>query len=95
MAGAILLGSVAHARDESRATFRGGAKLPGGDGADLVRWRCTFCHSMDPPSLPRQDLSGWTETVDRMIRWGVPLPPVEREIVIRYLVIHFGPESRP
>lgn len=67
-----------------------GAALPQGDGAELVLGRCTICHSMDAPSLPRQDHGAWTETVDRMIRWGAPLLPEEREIIIRYLVVHFG-----
>lgn len=57
----------------------------------MVFARCTFCHSMDAPSLPRQDGSAWAEAVDRMIRWGAPLTSEEREVIIRYLVGHFGP----
>lgn len=66
------------------------AGLPEGDGAELVRWRCTICHYIEGPGLPRQDRAGWMETVDRMIRFGVPLRATEREIVIRYLSTHFG-----
>lgn len=64
--------------------------LPEGEGAELVRWRCTVCHHLDGPNLPRQDLSGWTQTVELMIRWGAPIRPKEREVIIRYLAEHFG-----
>lgn len=63
--------------------------LPDGKGAELVRWRCTICHYMDAPSLG-QDRTGWTETVDKMIRWGAPLRAEDREAVIQYFVDHFG-----
>jgi len=71
------------------------AGLPEGKGLDLVRWRCTVCHNLDGPNLPRQDRAGWTQTVDLMIRWGAPLRPNEREIVIGYLAEHFGPTRSP
>lgn len=69
--------------------------LPDGPGADLVRWRCSVCHAIDGPQLPRQDREGWTKTVDSMIRWGAPIRPAEREAVIQYLVRHFGPARLP
>lgn len=71
------------------------AGLPEGKGAELVRWRCTVCHQTDGANLPRQDLEGWTKTVDMMIRWGAPLRPDERDVVIRYLAEHFGPKRSP
>ena len=91
----ILLGSVAHPWGGPRVAFSQAAALPQGDGAELVLGRCTICHSLDAPSLPLQDHGGWTETVDRMIRWGAPLPAEEREIIVRYLVVHFGAADRP
>lgn len=71
------------------------AGLPEGEGAELVRWRCTLCHSMEGRGLQRLDGAGWTETVDRMIRFGTPLAAREREIVIRYLIKHFGAARSP
>lgn len=71
------------------------AGLPEGKGIDLVRWRCTVCHNLDGPNLPRQDRTGWTQTVDLMIRWGAPIHPNEREIVIGYLAEHFAPGRSP
>lgn len=92
---AVLLGVVLIPWGATKVAWSQGAALPQDEGDNLVQWRCTFCHSMDAPSLPRLDRSGWTEIVDRMIRWGAPLPPEEREIVIRYLVRHFGALPRP
>lgn len=66
------------------------AGLPEGNGAELVRRHCTICHSVNGPSLARQDRAAWTEIVDRMIRWGAPIRAKEREIVIQYLSDHFG-----
>ena len=71
------------------------AGLPEGNGVELVRWRCTLCHGVDGPGLLRQDRASWTDTVDRMIRFGAPLRAKEREIVIRYLVEHFGVTRSP
>lgn len=71
------------------------AGLPERKGVDLVRWRCTVCHNLDGPNLPRQDRAGWTQTVDLMIRWGAPLRPNERELVIGYLAEHFAPTRSP
>lgn len=71
------------------------AGLPEGKGIELVRWRCTVCHNLDGPNLPRQDRTGWTQTVDLMIRWGAPIRPNERETVIGYLAEHFAPGRSP
>lgn len=87
---AVFLGFLGFPESGPRITTGQDAAFPEGKGAELVRWRCTFCHSIDAGSLPRQDLQGWTETVDRMIRWGTPLGPEEREILLRYLTAHFG-----
>jgi len=89
----ILLGSAGHPWGGAWIASDQEAVLP--QGADLVRWRCTFCHGFDPPIPPPQNRDGWTETVDRMIRMGTPLTPEEREIIIRYLSTRFGKSSPP
>jgi len=71
------------------------AGLPEGKGVELVRWRCTVCHNLDGQNLPRQDRAGWTQTVEFMIRWGAPIRPTERDVVIGYLAEHFGPTRSP
>jgi len=76
---------VGHPGDGPRIASSEGAALPQGDGVELVRSRCMICHGMDAPSLPRQDHSGWTETVDRMIANGAELNEEERAAVIEYL----------
>lgn len=74
--------------------FGQGESLPPGEGAQLMLSRCTLCHSLGIRILPRQDWAGWEETVDRMIRFGAPVSPAEREVLIQYLVEHFGATTR-
>ncbi|MFN3477140.1 MAG: hypothetical protein ACK4Z6_06250, partial [Candidatus Methylomirabilales bacterium] len=74
--------------------FGQGESLPPGEGAKLMLSRCTLCHSLGIRILPHQDRTGWEETVDRMIRFGAPLLPPEREVLIQYLVEHFGASTR-
>lgn len=68
------------------------APLPPGEGGEVMVKRCTLCHGMS--NLPRRDRAGWEETVDKMIRFGAPLLPPEREVLIQYLVEHFGASTR-
>jgi hypothetical protein len=34
----------------------------------------------------------WTTVVDKMIRWGAPVSPAEREFVLDYLSGYYGPQ---
>jgi thiosulfate/3-mercaptopyruvate sulfurtransferase len=67
-----------------------GKPSPGGevttsDGENLVKERCTVCHSLDRVNKAHKDKSGWEELVNKMIGNGAKLNDAERQAVIDYL----------
>lgn len=66
-------------------------QLPPGPGMGLVKSRCLTCHEADIITSQRLSLTGWTNSVGKMVRWGATITPEEREIVQPYLAQHFGP----
>jgi competence protein ComEA len=59
---AILLSTVA----ASAQTPEPGAKLPPGDGRDLVMKTCSKCHTPDIVAEQTLDADGWKELVNQM-----------------------------
>jgi cytochrome c5 len=65
--------------------------LPAGAGLDVLNKRCISCHEADIISGQKLSLTGWTRSVDKMVRWGATVPPEEREVLQSYLAQHFAP----
>jgi hypothetical protein len=54
-----------------------------------------MCHSVEIAVQQRLGLRGWSETLDRMITYGAPIPPADKEKLMAYLLRHFrDPEGR-
>ena len=51
---------------------------------------CLPCHDARIIMQQQLDRHNWTKVVDKMIRWGTPVPPEDREPLIAYLAEHFG-----
>jgi cytochrome c5 len=66
-------------------------QLPPGPGMGLVKSRCLTCHEADIITSQKLSLTGWTNSVAKMVRWGATITPQEREIVQPYLAQHFAP----
>jgi mono/diheme cytochrome c family protein len=66
-------------------------ELPPGAGRDEVVSRCLTCHESDLVAQQRLTAAAWGREVDKMIRWGAPVAPSERDAVIAYLAAHFSP----
>jgi cytochrome c5 len=66
-------------------------QLPPGPGADVLKSRCLSCHESDIVTSQKLSLTGWTNSVAKMIRWGSQITPQEREVLQPYLALHFGP----
>ena len=67
-------------------------QLPAGPGLDVMNRRCVACHESDIISSQKLTLTGWTRSVDKMVRWGAAITPEERDILQPYLAQHFAPE---
>lgn len=66
-------------------------QLPAGAGLDVMNKRCISCHESDIISSQKLSLTGWTRSVDKMVRWGAMITPEEREVLQPYLAQHFAP----
>jgi cytochrome c5 len=73
----LVLASVA-------CTPSGQAVQPAG-GAELVKSKCTLCHSMDRINQANKDRAAWAETVERMRTAGAVLTDAEASQVVEYL----------
>jgi cytochrome c5 len=66
-------------------------QLPAGPGADVLKSRCVICHEADIITSQKLSLTGWTNSINKMVRWGSPITAEEREVLQPYLAQHFAP----
>ena len=64
------------------------AALPQTPGWELVM-RCVMCHSVEIAVQQRLGPEGWSDTLDRMIKYGAPIPPEDKQRLMAYLLRHF------
>jgi cytochrome c5 len=67
-------------------------QLPPGPGADLLKSRCMICHEADIITSQKLSLTGWTNSVNKMVRWGSQITGEERAVLQPYLAQHFSPK---
>ena len=70
-----------------------GAASMAQQGPAVVNTRCTLCHSGDLITQQRLDRAAWTRVVDKMIKWGAPVNPEEREALLNYLAASYSPTT--
>ena len=66
-------------------------QLPAGPGADVLKSRCTICHESDIITAQKLSLTGWTNSINKMVRWGSQITAEERAVLQPYLATHFAP----
>lgn len=64
--------------------------LPRDRDQQMVTGRCIICHSLEMIAQQRQTRAEWAVIVDRMITYGMPVAPGERERILVYLAKHLG-----
>jgi len=68
--------------------------LPEGTGkAEVVRF-CTECHPPGNFRKTRHDKDEWTDAVADMVERGAKGTPAELAVVVDYLTLNFGPDSK-
>jgi hypothetical protein len=68
--------------------------IPQTPGWELIM-RCVICHSVEIAVQQRLGPQGWSETLDRMIKYGAPIPPDDKKKLMVYLLRHYrDPEGR-
>lgn len=66
-------------------------QLPPGAGADVMKSRCVICHEADIITSQKLSLTGWTNSINKMVRWGSQITAEERAVLQPYLAQHFAP----
>lgn len=56
-----------------------------------MKAKCISCHDADIITQQKLSLTGWTNSVAKMIRWGAQVTPEERDVLQPYLAAHFAP----
>ena len=64
--------------------------LPQDPDQQFVTGRCVICHSLEMIAQQRQTRAEWAVIVDRMISYGMPMQPGDREQILTYLAKHLG-----
>lgn len=59
--------------------------LPAGAGKGVLLRACTRCHAVALITQQRKPPAEWAKTVDKMVGWGAPLPPEEKQTLVDYL----------
>lgn len=67
-------------------------QLPEGPGSEVLKSRCVICHESDIITSQHLSLAGWTNSINKMVRWGSQITPQEREVLQPYLAANFGPK---
>jgi cytochrome c5 len=69
------------------------APLPEGEGKAIAEQACAQCHSSSMLLQQRLTEKQWSASVEKMMRWGAPLPADRKDALIAYLAAHFGPDN--
>ena len=64
--------------------------LPPDERQQLVTGRCIICHSLETIAQQRQTRDEWAVILDRMITYGMPMLPGDRELILEYLATRLG-----
>jgi cytochrome c5 len=67
-------------------------QLPAGPGAEVLKSRCMICHEADIITSQKLSTTGWTNSINKMVRWGSQISQEERDVLIPYLAMHFAPK---
>ena len=70
-------------------------ELPSGPVQAKVRTACLECHESRIIVQQRLSKAAWTREVDKMIKWGAVVDPVDRDAFIDYLSTNFPPDKPP
>ena len=69
------------------------ADLPAGTMQAKATTACLECHEARIILQQRLSKAAWTKEVDKMVKWGAPVDPNDRDALIDYLSSNFSPDK--
>jgi mono/diheme cytochrome c family protein len=61
----------------------------------IFRENCLMCHSVEMAASQRMTAAQWLTEVDKMIGWGAPVPPEEKDRLVAYLAETYPSDKPP
>jgi quinoprotein glucose dehydrogenase len=69
------------------------AKLPDGEGKELVQKTCSACHDVATATSENHTAAEWKSVVDTMISRGAEGSDQDFATIVKYLAANFGPKK--
>jgi len=69
--------------------------LPRGAVRQVILNDCTACHGIDDYAYYAMDRAGWQKLIESMKQKGAVVSDEDQSILLDWLVIKFGPDSKP
>jgi hypothetical protein len=69
------------------------AQLPAGPVQEKATAACASCHEARIIVQQRLSRAAWTREMDKMIKWGAEVDPKDRDALIDYYSVNFGPDQ--
>jgi cytochrome c oxidase cbb3-type subunit 3 len=60
-------------------------------GAAVYKRVCLSCHEADIIEQQKLTPTGWTRSVEKMMRWGAAVSDAEKQSLVEYLAARFSP----
>jgi|SRR5271169_2446210 len=89
----VLFSAAVALAGESSPSSNG--RLPAGPMQEKAVAACSTCHEARIIVQQRLSKPAWTKELDKMIKWGAPVDPQDRDTLIDYLATNFGPDQPP
>src|SRR3984893_3347259 len=94
-AAAVLLAAPAAGQLGGRPT-RPKVQRPDGPVWEVIRKHCTDCHGIDDYAFYAQDRAAWQKLIaDKHKSGGADLSDADRNLLLDWLVLKFGPGTKP
>ena len=91
VSGLLALGTATWIAAENSAS--GTENLPIGAMRQKATAACLECHEARIILQQRLTKAAWTREVDKMVKWGALVDASDRDALIDYLSINFGPDQ--
>lgn len=62
-----------------------------GAGEATYRRACLACHDADMIAQQRLSKTGWTRSVEKMMRWGAAVSDADKDALVDYLAANYPP----
>jgi hypothetical protein len=69
--------------------------LPSGTMQAKATAACTECHEARIILQQRLSKGAWVKEVDKMVKWGAVVDPVDHDALVDYLSTNFSPDQPP